>query len=556
MTRPCAAQFLALCTAASVAAGAPPELTAIAPYAAAPGATLEVKLSGKLEAAGVRIWCDDPAIVFSPPDKSGKATLTIANHAAPGLHLLRILSEEGVSAPLRFAIGTLPLLAEKEPNDALAQPQPVPSLPAWIHGQLDKAGDIDGFAIPLHKGVPVSIKADAYALGSTVDLHLQILDPRGVKLATASDGPNLDPALVFTPESDGLHIVQIAGFAHPPAADVGFTGSKQAYLLAITEGPAVTRIFPAAIPPTGPLPIELHGVGLKENKAEITAAQLRGNGERATLALPNAPFPIDVVRAAFPVLVAPQSSTEAPFKITPPTVLAGRLEKPGTTAAFQIAMKKGAKLRARFWSRSIGLGVEGNLAILNAEGTRLAANENPSDIFTEPTLTWTAPADGDYKLTVADLFSRGGPDAEYVLEIAEPPPTLDLQLSDGKPARIEAGKTIVLKAKAVFANGFKEPLVLRVSGLPEGVWAPEVAVPEKGGDIDITLHAATNAPPATARIWVAAWTKATPPVFTGSAYSLRADTQRGHSQSDRADDLWLNTVPAGTPPVPEKKKGK
>jgi hypothetical protein len=121
---------------------------------------------------------------------------------------------------------------------------------------------------------------------------------------------------------------------------------------------------------------------------------------------------------------------------------------------------------------------------------------------------------------------------------------------------LDTGKTLALKLKATLTNGWKEPLVVRVGGLPEGVFAPEIAVPEKGGDFDVTLVSASNAPAATASANLSVWTKATPPVFVGTVYSLRADLKRGDSASDVASDLWVTVGPASAapPPAPDKKK--
>jgi len=189
-------------------------------------------------------------------------------------------------------------------------------------------------------------------------------------------------------------------------------------------------------------------------------------------------------------------------------------------------------------------------------GQQVAANANPSDITSEPIVTWTATVNGEYTLLVRDLFQHGGAGCEFLVEVAAPVPTFTVDLVDGKPVRVDTGKTLALKLKAAFANDWKEPLVLRVGGLPEGVFAPEVAVPVKGGDFEVTLHSASNAPSATAQASLSVWTKATPPVFVGLAYSLRPNLKRGDSASDSARDLWVTVGPAvaAPPPAPDKKK--
>ena len=535
-----------------------PTLTGMAPNGLNPGAAIPVKFTGKLDGTERRVWTDDPAISFTLPDAAGNAVATVAAEAAPGLHLVRFVNTEGATLPVRFAVGPLPRVEEKEPNDETAAPQPVATLPAWIQGRLEKAGDVDGYALTLKKGVPVSCKVDAYALGSPVDMHLHLLDQRGTKLATASDGQNLDPELTFTPQEDGIYLLQVAGFGHPPASDVNFTGSALcSYQIAVIEAPFVQRVFPAALPADGKAAVELLGQALKPGaaKVELSAARLPGYPDIGTVFPKGASAPLAVVRARHPIKATPEASLDKPATCTPPLVTGGSLAAPGASAAYRVTMKKGERLQARFWSRSLGLGLDGEMSVKNPAGEQVVANANPADVFQEPTVAWTATVDGEYTLVVRDLFQRGGPGAEFVLELAAPAPAYTIDLLDGKPVRLETGKTLVLKAKATFSNGWKEPLVLRLAGLPEGVFAPEVAVPEKGGDFDITLQAASNAPAATSVAWASIWTKATPPALLGAVYPLRGELRRGASQSDFARDLWVTVgPPLAAPAAPPAKK--
>ena len=538
---------------------APPTLTGVTPFAGNPGTSFPVKFTGKLEGEARQVWSDDSSLVFTLPDGSGNATVTIAATAKPGIRLIRFVNTEGATLPLRFAVGPLPLVEEKEPNDELTAPQLIPKLPAWIQGKLEKAGDVDGYALSLKKGVPLFLKADGYSLGSPVDLILHVLDSTGAKVATFSDGRNLDPEGVFVPLEDGVYTLQLAGFAHPPAADVNFTGSAACvYQIASALGPVVNRVFPAAVPLLGKGSVELRGVAATVETAaarlEVTAAQLSGTGEVAMLFPKGAIAPIPVVRARHPISTPPIATVEAPASIQVPALVGGSLEKVGAVAAYKVAMKKGERLMARFWSRSLGLGIEGDLAVQGPTAQQVAANASPSDITTEPNVTWTAAVDGDYTLLVRDLFQHGGIGCEFVVEIAAPAPAFTVELTEGKPVRMDAGKTLALKLKSTFTNNWKEPLMVRVSGLPEGVFAPEVAVPEKGGDFEVTLHSASNAPSATAQASLSIWTKATPPVFVGMAYSLRADLKRGDSASDIARDLWVTVGPPPATPPPAPKK--
>jgi hypothetical protein len=117
---------------------------------------------------------------------------------------------------------------------------------------------------------------------------------------------------------------------------------------------------------------------------------------------------------------------ESPVAVKAPCVVASRIPAAGKDAAFKVAMKKGERLQARFWSRSLGLGVEGNVTIFNPSGERVAANANPSDVFTEPTVAWSAVVDGEYVVRVGDLFGRCLEASDFVLEIAAATPDVSV----------------------------------------------------------------------------------------------------------------------------------
>ena len=542
---------------ALLAQAAVPTLTGMAPFAFKPGSTVPVTFAGKLDGTEPRVWCDDPALIFTLPDAAGKATLTVAPDARPGVHLVRFVNAEGATLPTRFLVEALPLVEEKEPNDELATPQVIPKLPAAIQAKLDKDGDVDGYSVTLKKGVPLYFKIDGYSLGSPVDLILHVLDPNGVKVATFSDARNLDPEGTFLPSQDGNFTLQIAGFSHPPASDVNFTGSAACvYQLVLSNEAVVKRVFPAVVSVEGKSMMELRGQGIKPeaSKLEVVAAQVVGAGEFGMFFPKGAVAPLPVLRTRHPVLVLPGASVEQPAPVRAPVVIGGELREPGAVAAYRLSLKKGDRLLARFWSRSLGLGVEGDLAVNGPTGQQVAVNASPADVFAEPTVTWTAAADGDYTLLVRDLFQRGGEGNEFVLEISAPVPGYTVELAAGAPVRVETGKTAVVKAKATLNNGWKEPLLVRVTGLPEGIYASEVAVPEKGGDFDITLQAAANAPSGTSPALISVWTKATPPVFAGAVYPLRAELKRGTSSSDFARELWVTVTLPGAPPAPAVKK--
>lgn len=546
-----------ICLLGGSAVAVPPSVTAISPNGFHAGANVPVKISGKFEGADCRVWTDDPAIVFSQPDSSGKSTVMVGSHAARGIHLMRIMNRDGASLPLRFSIGSLPLLNEKEPNDAADAAQVVEKLPAWIHGDLEKAGDVDGYLLKLKKAKPVCIRLDAYSLGSPVDCFVQILDAQGAQLLTVSDGRNLDPECVFTPPEDGSYVLRVAGFAHPPTADVGFAGgSGRGYQLTVCEEPMVTRVFPAAVALGGKTSVELCGFGIQpeQKKAELSSF-LPGGSEDIGLITPAlASSPLSVVIARYPIQAFEASSESAVFDLKTPCVLGARLARGVPSAVFRMNMKAGEKMKARFWSQSIGLGMEGKLSVSGPDGQAVAANDYPSDVFAEPSVSWSAAKEGVYTLNVSGMFRGAESERECVVEVAAPSPSFAVTVADGKPVRMEYGQTASIKVKVALANGWKEALVARVHGLPDGVFAAEVPVPEKGGEFDVVLAAASNSSQGTAPALVSVWTKNTPPMVVFAQYPVRGDTMRGNSDTDFRREIWVSVGPPGSAAAGDTEK--
>jgi hypothetical protein len=516
-----------------------------------------VKISGKFEGVDCKVWTDDPALVFSQPDAAGNCTIMVGSLAARGIHLLRLVNREGASTPFRLAIGIAPIVPEKEPNDAFEAAQTVPKLPAWIHGQLDKAADVDGYSVNLRKGIPVMMRLDAYSLGSPVDCFLQILDASGAPLMTISDSRNLDPECVFNPPQDGLYVLRVAGFSHPPTADIGFIGGGgRTYHLSVTEAPVANRVFPAVVAASGKTSVELCGFGIKDEqkKVEISSFSSGANEEIGLVTPALAQSPISVVISGYRIHAFESSSEAADFEVQAPCVVGLRLAKGVKAAGFRLAMKAGEKMRARFWSRSISLGMEGRLIVTGTDGQQLAANEFSSDVFAEPSVSWSAAKEGVYQLNVSSMFGGLELDRECVLELAAPSPSFAATLPDVKPVRLEYGKSATIKAKVALANGWKEPLVARIQGLPDGVFAAEVPVPEKGGEFDLVLNAAVNGTPGTSPAVVSIWTKGSTATVAQAQYPVRGDAMRGSSDTDFRREIWVTVGPPGSAAVAETEK--
>lgn len=520
-----------------------PKLEALFPAGGQAGSSFVLTASGRVE-ADARLWTSAPGVHFVPNGKKREWQVTLAADAPRGLHLIHCANADGASEPRWFSIGSLPESTEAEPNDEVARPQPVEKLPATINARLDKSGDVDGYAVKLEAGQTLVAAVEAYSIGSGADMLANLMDDKGTRLHTASDSRNLDPLLIFKAPKAGRYIVQLAGFAHPPAADVRFTGgSTLVYRLHLSAGPVVTQIYPAVVASSGKTEVELAGHNLDPQKTRLTLdpRDLRREGDLGFVMPPGALHPVQVLVTAKPAAVEkePNNKREQATALQPGGAVGGRITDKADVDRFAIPMKKGEKLQARLSARRIGIPLDALLKVEAPDGKVLTSADDESEQRPDPVVAWTAAADGPHHLVVEDLFHQGGADKAYVVEVSVPAPGFEVSLADAKPVVIEAGKSVTLKATVKLLNGFKEPLVARVANLPPGVAAPEVAVPEKGGEVEVKLHAASNAPRAGQPVQLEIWTKGQPFSSKPAAAPLRGENRRGTSPLDETSQVWL-----------------
>ena len=538
--QPLRTAVLALSLVGTPLAAEPPKLDSLFPSGGRAGTNVAIAGGGRIDDA--RLVSPTPGLLFVPTGKKREWQAHIEAGTPGGLHLVYAVNAEGASAPRWFSIGTLPEITETEPNNEVGKGMAVDKLPVCINARLDPGGDTDHFHVDLKAGQSLAGSVEAYALGSPVDVMLHILDAAGTRVFTASDGRNLDPDFAFTAAKAGRHTIQIAGFVHPPQANVSFTGgSTTVYRLHLSAGPLVRHAQPAVLAATGKTTLKLSGVGLDAKTSTFSAEAPAGAqpGEVVLLQPPNALQPLQM-RVSAAAAQAEKEPNQERDQATPiqPGAIAGLIAARDDTDRFALTLKKGDKLQASVWARRLGLPLDAALRVEDPAGKVLSevadVGEEP-----DPTLSWTAAADGVHQIVVSDQFQLGEPDGHYVLEVGPALPGVEALLADAKPITLERGKTASLKLTVKRLNGHKEPLLVRVAGLPAGVHAAEVAVPEKGGEVELKLQAAANAPAGGAVVRLQVWSAGEAARVLPVLAPLRGEDRRGTSLLDHAETLWL-----------------
>jgi hypothetical protein len=166
--------------------------------------------------------------------------------------------------------------------------------------------------------------------------------------------------------------------------------------------------------------------------------------------------------------------------------------------------KKGVEYDFEVRAARLGSSLDAVLELSDSMGKKLADADDSPGMLTDARLRWTAPADGDFRLTIRDrLASRGDARFAYrIRAISTEQPEFSLGLTTDT-ALVERGKTTNVKVSLERGPGFKEPVELSIEGLPAGVTlssppAP-VTIAANQREIQLTLKSDE-----TARIDVAA----------------------------------------------------
>jgi len=472
------------------------------PNGAQRGTTVDVTFAGSEVPDDAELVVDGAGLKGVGPFKKGVGKVEVAPDAAPGVRQLRLAGPKGVTSPRPFAIGALAEVLEKEPNGTPIQAQRIESLPVTINGVLPTRGDLDLFAVKLMKGECLVIAGESRALGAPTNLLARVRTLEGQALVQQVDHRTRDPLLGFTAPADGDYIVELQDVLN----NYSNVNADYVYRVTLTKGPWLDAVFPAGaqrgkstrlrftgwnLGATGPSSLETD-VEIPADAPAIHEISAGGAANR-----------LPVVTATLPEVteVEPNGGTGAqpPQRVTVPTIINGAFRERSDSDRFIFTARKGESLRIDVDARQIGSYADPILVVRDASGASMSTADD-SEGGRDPRLTWSAPADGDYVVSLRDIagISRGGPEFFYRLSIAPPAPELRATIPDPTLV-LGAGKTLELTVK-VRGTVVPGPVVVTLEGLPAGVTAAPVTVGlgasgSGSADAKLTLTAAVGASP-------------------------------------------------------------
>lgn len=451
---------------AAVEAG-PPTATTLFPAGGGRGQTVEITADGSFDAWPAKTWVNEPGLEIEPAAEKGKLTVRVAADAPPGIRWVRLFDEQGATAPLPFEVGTVAGLAENEPNDEPSEIQAV-SPPVVIDGRLGKAGDVDGFAVPLQAGQTLVASFKGHRLGSPMDAVLQLVSPQGFVLRQTDDDVGLDPQLAFEAPGAGTYVVRCFAFPAEPDSSIRFAGSDRfVYRLTLTTGPFLDHALPLAVPEgDAEAEVEAFGWNLGDDLRRLRPEPMPSVARRRAWH-PSVAQGTELLAAPQPALV--EAEPGEPQPLTPPVTVSGRIEAAGDEDLYAFNATKDQVWRIRALAREFGSLLDPTLEVRSADGEVLVEADDAGE-SRDPDLTFTAAADGEYRISIRDLTGRGGLRFFYRLDVAESRPDFGLSIATDQ-ATVAPGKAAELKVTVSRERGFDQPVEVVVSGLPEGVEA-------------------------------------------------------------------------------------
>ena len=489
-----------------LALGASPTLSSVMPRGAQRGREVEFTLAGdRLKDVVEAIFYNPGAaakeLKVAEDGKSVKLKVALAADCALGEHYVRLRANSGFSDVKTFWVGQFPGVDEKEPNTDFAAPQKVP-LDSTVEGVAENE-DVDYYAVEVKKGQRLTAEVEGIRLnGNFWDPFVAIMDSKRFELATADDTALLGQdcfAQILAPE-DGTYVIQIRDSSY-----VGNGGCR--YRLHIGSCPRPTAIYPAG--------------GKAGSTVEVTFIGDKGGELKQTVTLPaetdqrfpvmaavggvSAPSPnwLRISNFDHALEAEPNNDTGHATEVATglPAAFNGVIQEPGDTDVFKFTAKKDQKVTFTAHAKSIRSPLDPVISINGKDGGQIGANDDGRG-GPDSRLDFTAPADGEFFLTIHDHLRGGGPDYVYRVEASPTQPSLavsipqfaryDYQSRQTMPVARGNRVAAVINARRANAGG---DLIFEAPDLPPGVTLIADPMPESsGGGYPVVFEAAADAP--------------------------------------------------------------
>ncbi len=483
---------------------ASPRLGKISPQGAQRGTEKKITLSGqRLGQNPQEILWHDPGIEVRSleriDDNQVAATLLVPENCPLGIHGMRLRTASGVSNLMTFHVGTLREIEEVEPNSLANNPQPI-ELGVVVNGIVTNE-DVDYFAFDAKEGTTIRVEVEAIRLGRAfLDPVITLYDQDGTEVARCDDLSLLrqDASIGFVAQKEGRYLLELR--------EVAYRGDNNSgYRLHVGSFPRPRAVYPPGGRVGEKITFEWIGDVARPATEEITLPPepktrfaYFPSCDQGTSPSPHFLRVVDmpVTRETEPnpsvaKATSAEDSTDAGI------AFCGIISQPGDRDNFRFTMKKDQVLHFRLHARSIGSPLDPVIRLFNADGKRLAGNDDDAG-KPDSYLRFQAPAEGQFVVQVEDHLQRGGPSFTYWLEARPDESRVEMELEEQR--RYEAqlfevprgGRNgAMMKATRRAIGG---ELEIDWSDLPAGISAETFPLAKNYNRIPVLLSAGRDAP--------------------------------------------------------------
>ncbi len=449
-----------------------PTIKPLAPCGMQRGTTLELTLTGANLAEPTGLWTSFPAKVTIPTDANNgkdngklRVRLEVPKEAPLGFHALRLATRRGMSNLRVFCIDDLPQVAEVAANNNRSFATAQALTPPCVVAAKADAEVTDFFKVNVKAGQRLSFEVLGRRLGSAFDPQLTLYDARGRELpggySNAAPGCQGDPRVTYTFPAAGEYFVAIR--------DVAYAGGEDFYYrLRVGDFPCASAPLPMAAKRGSKVAVRFAGPTVDG----VAPGEVNVPGDPSVEGVQVAPKGANGLHG-WPVMLAvsdldervetePNNEPARANRVPVPGAITGRFEQKGDVDHFVFAFQKGKRYVLEAHTHEHLSATEVYLVLRDAKGGQLQAS-NP---MAAPRLDFTAPADGDYALSVEHLNYLFGPAEAYRLTATPYRPDYDVSLPLDR-FDVAAGGTVSVPVSAT-RRGYNGPIELNVVG-PKGI---------------------------------------------------------------------------------------
>ncbi len=494
-------------TPVTIAAQPNPVLNNVFPAGGQSGTSVDLAIAGSALTNVSELRCSHPAITCETDD--GKTfRLTIPADVPNGHYDLCAVTGNGLSSVRSFIVGHLKEQPEADTNDTLETATAI-GMDSVTNGRIEKAGDVDHFAIEAKLGQRVVIECHAKRIDSKLRAVLEVYDSAGRRLAVNRGFFGIDPLISFDVPADGVYRVRVFDLVYSGSAD-------HIYRLSIDTGPRVTFAVPAFVQEGTTSRVKLYGWNLNNESinpnvsgfetvdVDITPPASRATASPFRLAppqiettgfahhYPGSHAPIRVGLSDVPVTraVVDNHSPSGAQPISIPAEVSGQLVTSGELDWFSLNVRRGEVLWIEAFGERIGSPVDLDVTILDASAEKELARftdrrQNMGGMrfpsaHSDPSGRWVVPADGQYLILVRSLIgeSEDDPRRVYRLSVRREEPDFDLAVvprrDDPAALNIQRGGHAIVDVLAFRRRGLTGAIRVSARNLPVGVECPDV----------------------------------------------------------------------------------